>query len=215
MKKLLLIVSIVLCVSASVFADGFIGVEAGVGIDWMNEEATAKVKLPGSSVSVPFMTMEADTSSINFLIGAAGAHYFTDSIGLGYGFGAQIPMLYKIEDSDYGDLEDAPTTFKADLSFQYKHDFSEKMALEAGLGLFVTLTMQDLYNGVDMSLWQFGLQGNVGISYKFVSSLALRAGTRIYSPFSTIADVNQDGAEYDATVFGIGFIPYIGLAYAY
>lgn len=210
MKKLLLIVSIVLCVSASVFADGFIGVEAGVGIDWMNEEATAKVKLPGSSVSVPFMTMEADTSSINFLIGAAGAHYFTDNIGLGYGLSMDFPQLYKRGDFDYQEETSAWKSLKGDLSFQFKHDFSRKFALEAGLGMYV------LYSWMtesDFTMWQFGAQGNLGISFKVLSSLALRTGVKIYTPFDTTAKAGD--IKIVRNEKGVGLIPYIGLAFAY
>ena len=117
MKKFLLIAAIVLCVSASVFADGFIGVETGLDINWMKE------KQSGHDTG--------DTSTMSLAVGAAGVHYFTDSIGLGYGLGMEFPLLSKWEDSDYQDIENVANVFKGDLSFQFKHDFSEKMALEA------------------------------------------------------------------------------------
>ena len=195
MKKFLLIAAIVLCVSASVFADGFIGAEAGFDINWINS------KYGDSSEGVDLSTMAFD-------VGLSGAHYFTDSIGLGYGLGLQFPFLQKYEDFDYVDYEDAPTTFKGDLSFQFKHDFSEKMALEAGAGMYFLF-----YSESSMSEVQLGAQGNVGIAYKIVSSLALRAGARMYVPFYT--SILSDGHEMDIKEFGVGLVPYIGLAFAY
>ena len=203
MKKLLLIISIVLCVSVSVFADGFIGVETGLDINWMKE------KQSGHDTG--------DTSTMSLAVGAAGVHYFTDSIGLGYGLGMEFPLLWKWEDSDYQDIENAANVFKGDLSFQFKHDFSEKMALEAGVGMYVLYSWQDIGRSSSRSYWQFGAQGNIGISYKILSSLAFRAGTRIYTPFNTSAKAESFGYEidYDWTQTGIGLVPYIGLAYAY
>ncbi len=195
MKKLLLIISIVLCVSASVFADGFIGAEAGFDINWVNR------KYEGFSEGSDMSTMAID-------VGLSGAHYFTDSIGLGYGLGLQFPFMFKAGDSDYMDYKDAPTTFKGDLSFQFKHDFSEKMALEAGAGMYFLY-----YNESSWSQIQLGAQGNVGIAYNIVSSLALRAGAKLYVPFYTSQSVG--GAESDVNEFGVGLVPYIGLAYAY
>lgn len=195
MKKLLLIATIVLCVSASVFADGFIGAEAGYDINWMNQ----KVEGQGEG---------SDGSVMAFDVGLAGAHYFTDSIGLGYGLGMQFPFQQRWGDSEYMDVDDAPTTFKGDLSFQFKHDFSEKMALEAGAGLYFNYQTES-----SMSRIQFGVQGNVGIAYKLISSLALRAGARIYTPFYTSQSWN--GHDMDLTVVGVGLIPYVGLAFAY
>ena len=195
MKKFLLIAAIVLCVSASVFADGFIGAEAGFDINWMNQ----KIKGQGEGM---------DMSTMAFDVGLSGAHYFTDSIGLGYGLGLQFPFQQKYEDSDYMDIEDAQTTFKGDLSFQFKHDFSEKMALEAGAGMYFIY-----YSESSVSTIQLGAQGNVGIAYKIVSSLALRAGAKLYVPFYTSQSMN--GHEVDMSVFGVGLVPYIGLAFAY
>lgn len=195
MKKFLLIAAIVLCVSASVFADGFIGAEAGFDINWVNQ------KYEGSSEGV-------DSSLMAFDVGLSGAHYFTDSIGLGYGLGLQFPFQQKTGDSDYYDIENAPTTFKGDLSFQFKHDFSEKMALEAGAGMYFLF-----YSKSSMSTIQLGAQGNVGVAYKLVSSLALRAGAKLYVPFYTSQSIN--GHEMDMSVFGVGLVPYIGLAFAY
>ena len=199
MKKFLLIAAIVLCVSASVFADGFIGAEAGFDINWMNQ----KIKGQGEG-----MDMSTMASTMAFDVGLSGAHYFTDSIGLGYGLGLQFPFQQKFEDSDYMDYEDAPTTFKGDLSFQFKHDFSEKMALEAGAGMYFIY-----YSESSVSTIQLGAQGNVGIAYKIVSSLALRAGAKLYVPFYT--SQSKNGHEVDMSVFGVGLVPYIGLAYAY
>ena len=203
MKKLLLIISIVLCVSVSVFADGFIGVETGLDINWMKE------KIGGHD--------SGDTSTMSLAVGAAGAHYFTDCIGLGYGLGMEFPLLYKWEDSDYEDFEKAANVFKGDLSFQFKHDFSEKMALEAGAGIYVLYSWQDMGHSTSEYYWQFGAQGNIGISYKILSSLAFRAGTRIYTPFNTSSKTEIYGYEMDLewSQTGIGIIPYIGLAYAY
>lgn len=195
MKKLLLIATIVLCVSASVFADGFIGAEAGFDINWMNQ------KYEGFSEG-------SDMSTMAFDVGLSGAHYFTDSIGLGYGLGLQFPFLQKYEDSDYTDIENAPTTFKGDLSFQFKHDFSEKMALEAGAGMYFIY-----YSESSVSTIQLGAQGNVGVAYKLISSLALRAGAKLYVPFYT--SILSDGHEMDIKEFGVGLVPYIGLAFTY
>ena len=167
-------------------------------------------KYEGSSEGV-------DSSTMAFDVGLSGAHYFTDNIGLGYGFGMQFPFQQKYEDSDYMDIEDAQTTFKGDLSFQFKHDFSEKMALEAGAGMYFLYSWQDYDNNTTQSTVQLGVQGNVGIAYKIVSSLALRAGARMYVPFYTTQlmsgpDFNEDS---DVSVFGVGLVPYIGLAFAY
>lgn len=199
MKKLLLIISIVLCVSASVLADGFIGAEAGFDINWMNR------KVEGDSEGV-------DSSVMSFDVGLSGAHYFTDSIGLGYGLGLQFPFLQKTGDMDYQDVENGPTTFKGDLSFQFKHDFNEKMALEAGAGMYFLYSNKSSWSRV-----QLGAQGNIGIAYNIVSSLALRAGARMYIPFYTSESMSVYGTrlEYDVKEFGVGLVPYIGLAFAY
>lgn len=200
MKKLLLIVAIALCVSASVFADGFIGAEAGAGINWMKYGSDDNGK--------------TDISVISFTAGAAGAHYFTDNIGLGYGLSMDFPQLYKRGDFDYQEETSAWKSIKGDISFQFKHDFSRKFALEAGLGMYV------LYSWMtesDFSMWQFGAQGNLGISFKVLSSLALRTGVKIYTPFDTSANSRFDGIDhkYDIIEKGVGLIPYIGLAFAY
>ena len=195
MKKFLLIVAIVLCVSASVFADGFIGAETGFDINWVNR------KYEGFSEG-------SDMSTMAFDVGLSGAHYFTDSIGLGYGLGLQFPFMFKAGDSDYMDYKDAPTTFKGDLSFQFKHDFSEKMALEAGAGMYFTY-----YSKSSLSQIQFGAQGNLEISFKVLSSLALRTGVKIYTPFDTTA--KSGDIEIERNEKGVGLIPYIGLAFAY
>lgn len=196
MKKLLLIVAIALCVSASVFADGFIGAEAGAGINWMKYGSDDNGK--------------TDISVISFTAGAAGAHYFTDNIGLGYGLSMDFPQLYKRGDFDYQEETSAWKSIKGDISFQFKHDFSRKFALEAGLGMYV------LYSWMtesDFSMWQFGAQGNLGISFKVLSSLALRTGVKIYTPFDTTAKAGDIEIERDEK--GVGLIPYIGLAFAY
>ena len=200
MKKLLLIVAIALCVSASVFAVGFIGAEAGAGINWMKYGSDDNGK--------------TDISVISFTAGAAGAHYFTDNIGLGYGLSMDFPQLYKRGDFDYQEETSAWKSIKGDISFQFKHDFSRKFALEAGLGMYV------LYSWMtesDFSMWQFGAQGNLGISFKVLSSLALRTGVKIYTPFDTSANSRFDGIDhkYDIIEKGVGLIPYIGLAFAY
>lgn len=193
MKKLLLIVAIALCVSASVFADGFIGAEAGAGINWMKYEP------------------DDDTISvISFTAGAAGAHYFTDNIGLGYGLSMDFPQLYKRGDFDYQEETSAWKSIKGDVSFQFRHDFSRKFALEAGLGMYV------LYSWMtesDFTMWQFGAQGNLGISFKVLSILALRTGVKIYTPFDTTAKAGD--IEIERNEKGVGLIPYIGLAFAY
>lgn len=194
MKKLLLIVAIALCVSTSVFADGFIGAEAGAGINWM------KYNPDDNDIF----------SVISFTAGAAGAHYFTDNIGLGYGLSMDFPQLYKKGDLDYQEETSAWKSIKGDISFQFKHDFSRKFALEAGLGMYV------LYSWMtesDFSMWQFGAQGNLGISFKVLSSLALRTGVKIYTPFDTTAKAGDIEIERDEK--GVGLIPYIGLAFAY
>lgn len=191
MKKLLLIVAIALCVSASVFADGFIGAEAGAGINWMKDD-------------------NDNLSVISFTAGAAGAHYFTDNIGLGYGLSMDFPQLYKRGDFDYQEETSAWKSLKGDLSFQFKHDFSRKFALEAGLGMYV------LYSWMtesDFTMWQFGAQGNLGISFKVLSSLALRTGVKIYTPFDTTAKAGD--IKIVRNEKGVGLIPYIGLAFAY
>lgn len=196
MKKLLLIVAIALCVSASVFADGFIGAEAGAGINWMKYGSDDNGK--------------TDISVISFTAGTAGAHYFTDNIGLGYGLSMDFPQLYKRGDFDYQEETSAWKSIKGDISFQFKHDFSRKFALEAGLGMYV------LYSWMtesDFSMWQFGAQGNLGISFKVLSSLALRTGVKIYTPFDTTAKAGDIEIERDEK--GVGLIPYIGLAFAY
>ena len=196
MKKLLLIVAIALCVSTSVFADGFIGAEAGAGINWMKYGSDDNGK--------------TDISVISFTAGAAGAHYFTDNIGLGYGLSMDFPQLYKRGDFDYQEETSAWKSIKGDISFQFKHDFSRKFALEAGLGMYV------LYSWMtesDFSMWQFGAQGNLGISFKVLSSLALRTGVKIYTPFDTTAKAGDIEIERDEK--GVGLIPYIGLAFAY
>ena len=196
MKKLLLIVAIALCVSASVFADGFIGAEAGAGINWMKYGSDDNGK--------------TDISVISFTAGAAGAHYFTDNIGLGYGLSMDFPQLYKRGDFDYQEETSAWKSIKGDISFQFKHDFSRKFALEAGLGMYV------LYSWMtesDFSMWQFGAQGNLGISFKVLSSLALRTGVKIYTPFDTTA--KSGDIEIERNEKGVGLIPYIGLAFAY
>ena len=194
MKKLLLIVAIALCVSASVFANGFIGAEAGAGINWMKYGSDDNDNL----------------SVISFTAGVAGAHYFTDNIGLGYGLSMDFPQLFKRGDFDYQEETSAWKSIKGDLSFQFKHDFSRKFALEAGLGMYV------LYSWMtesDFSMWQFGAQGNLGISFKVLSSLALRTGVKIYTPFDTTAKAGDN--EIERNEKGVGLIPYIGLAFAY
>lgn len=215
MKKLLLIFAIVLCVSASVFADGFVGVETGPGISWFHQ-------------SVEVMNIEvfdADASSVDYFLGLTGAHYFNGSVGLGYGIALDWPLLEKVEDSDYEDVEDSEPSFIGILSFQYKNDLSTNLAVEAGLGMYVTHdsekeTVVFANNSIapmEMSLWQFGLLGNIGVAFEPVQSFAIRAGLRVYSPLFTTIDVEVSGIDIDAEVrtYGIAFIPYIGLAYAY
>lgn len=204
MKKLLLIVAIALCVSASVFADGFIGAEAGAGISWMSHE-------------VPADNSKHDLlSRISFTVGVAGAHYFTDNIGLGYGLGMDFPQLYKSGDYDYSEDLSEQKNIKGDISFQFKHEFSRKFALEAGLGMYVLYSWMTESDG-KWTQWQFGAQGNLGISFKVLSSLALRTGVKIYTPFDTSANSRFDGIDhkYDIIEKGVGLIPYIGLAFAY
>lgn len=203
MKKLLLIVAIALCVSASVFADGFIGAEAGAGISWMSHE-------------VPADNSKHDLSRISFTVGVVGTHYFTDNIGLGYGLNMDFPQLYKKGDFDYQEETSAWKSLKGDLSFQFKHDFSRKFALEAGLGMYVLYSWMTESDG-KWTQWQFGAQGNLGISFKVLSSLALRTGVKIYTPFDTSANSRFDDIDhkYDIIEKGVGLIPYIGLAFAY
>ena len=134
MKKLLLIATIALCVSASVFADGFIGAEAGAGINWM------KYNPDDNDIF----------SVISFTAGAAGAHYFTDNIGLGYGLSMDFPQLYKRGDLDYQEETSAWKSIKGDVSFQFKHNFSRKFALEAGLGMYVFYS----WTNENWSMWQ-------------------------------------------------------------
>ena len=65
----------------------------------------------------------------------------------------------------------------------------------------------------DFTMWQFGAQGNLGISFKVLSSLALRTGVKIYTPFDTTA--KKGDIEIERNEKGVGLIPYIGLAFAY
>ena len=179
------------------FADGFIGAEAGFGINWMSRET------PSDG------TGRMDMSTMSFTIGISGAHYFTDNIGLGYGLGMDFPFLVKWGEFDFQENLSEQKAIKGDISFQFKHDFSRKFALEAGLGMYVFYS----WTSEDWSVWQFGAQGNVGISYRIISSLALRTGMRIYTPFDSSA--KSGDIKYEWNEKGVGLIPYIGLAFAY
>ena len=68
MKKLLLIVAIALCVSASVFADGFIGAEAGAGINWMKYGSDDNGKTDISVISFTAGAAEVLITSLTTLV---------------------------------------------------------------------------------------------------------------------------------------------------
>lgn len=129
MKKTVLFFLVLILSAAAAFASGWIGVDTGANIMWTN----MKMDMGEESLSV-------SGSEIDYYLGLSGAHYFTDSVGLGYSVSMLYPLSAKVEDGDFQKVEDPDIQFKPALSFQYRYELGESMKLEAGIGLYYGYT---------------------------------------------------------------------------
>ena len=188
MKKILLVLLIISIVSASAFAGGWIGIDGGPGMSWMKAEGT-------------------DFAEISLNAGLSGAHYFTDSIGVGYGAGLRLPVKLKIENSSYSKVPDKELDVYANLSFQYKHDFTDSLALEAGAGAYIMADNQK-YLGED-KVWIAGFLGNIGVRLLPAKHISLGIGARFLVPVVTMHD------KSDIKIQGVDVQPYMSLAFSY
>lgn len=205
MKKTFLLFLVLILSAAAAFSSGWIGVDTGANIMWTN----MKMDMGEESLSV-------SGSEIDYYLGLTGAHYFTDSVGLGYSVSMLYPLSAKVEDGDFQKVEDPDIQFKPALSFQYRHELGESMKLEAGIGLYYGYTSTK-ESGMKISMLQIGAEGNVGISFEPAEHLALKAGAKVLVPIFTNASATMYGItlEYDVNCYGIGVIPYLGIAYIY
>ena len=89
MKKTVLFFLVLILSTAAAFASGWIGVDTGANIMWTN----MKMDMGEESLSV-------SGSEIDYYFGLTGAHYFTDSVGLGYSVSMLYPLSAKVEDGD-------------------------------------------------------------------------------------------------------------------
>lgn len=205
MKKTILLLMVLILGATAAFSSGWIGVDTGASIMWTD----TKMEIEGFG-SYPSVS----STEIDYYLGLTGAHYFNGSLGLGYSVSMLYPLSVKIDDSDFVDIEDPEIAVKLALSFQYQHGFSDSFSLEAGAGVY--------YNEISNSdakytTRQIGAEGNVGISFEVVSHLSLKAGAKILIPIHTWADTTGYGVsvDYDVSSYGVGVIPYAGIAFSY
>lgn len=124
--------------------------------------------------------------------------------------------LLTAEGGDFQKVEDPDIEFKPSLSFQYRHAFSESMTIETGIAVYYgyTLTKE---SGTKRSMWQICAEGNVGISFEPAEHLAVKAGAKVFVPIFINVSATMYGItlEYDVNCYGIGVIPYPGIACSY
>ena len=197
MKKTIVIVSLLLLAAGFAFADGWIGVDTGADIKW--------IKNADSPVDIT-------TTEIDYYLGASGAHYFGDSAGLGYSVSMLYPLMEKVGESDFHDIKNPDIIVKTSLSFQFKHDFSRSVSLEAGAGAYYAYSSQEVNSN-----HQIGIEGNVGLSFGVLDHLTLKLGAKVLVPVCTIKSTTVLGVteEFSVSEYGVGVIPYLGVAYSY
>ena len=205
MKKTVLLFALLLVSAGAAFSSGWIGVDTGADIMWMN----MKMDMGDAELSI-------SGSEIDYYLGLTGAHYFSDSAGLGYSVSMLYPLFSKVEDGDFQKEEDPDIEFKPSLSFQYRHAIRESTKIETGIGVYYGYTSTK-ESGMKISMWQIGAEGNVGISFEPAEHLAVKAGAKVIVPIFTNASATMYGItlEYDVNCYGIGVIPYLGIACSY
>lgn len=205
MKKTILLFMVLILGATAAFSSGWIGVDIGANIMWTN----MKMDMGEETLSI-------SGSEIDYYLGLTGAHYFTDSVGLGYSVSMLYPLSAKVEDGDFQKVEDPDIQFKPSLSFQYRHSLSESLKIETGVGVYYGYTSTK-ESGMKISMWQIGAEGNVGISFEPAEHLAVKAGAKVIVPIFTNASATMYGItlEYDVNCYGIGVIPYLGIACSY
>lgn len=205
MKKTILLFMVLILGATAAFSSGWIGVDTGANIMWTN-----------TKMDMGEETLSISGSEIDYYLGLTGAHYFTDSVGLGYSVSMLYPLSAKVEDGDFQKVEDPDIQFKPSLSFQYRHAISESTKIETGIGVYYGYTSTK-ESGMKISMWQIGAEGNVGISFEPAEHLALKAGAKVLVPIFTNASATMYGItlEYDVNCYGIGVIPYLGIACSY
>ena len=205
MKKTILLFMVLILGATAAFSSGWIGVDTGANIMWTN----MKMDMGEETLSI-------SGSEIDYYLGLTGAHYFTDSVGLGYSVSMLYPLSAKVEDGDFQKVEDPDIQFKPSLSFQYRHSLSESLKIETGVGVYYGYTSTK-ESGMKISMWQIGAEGNVGISFEPAEHLAVKAGAKVIVPIFTNASATMYGItlEYDVNCYGIGVIPYLGIACNY
>ena len=209
MKKTVLMISF-LFVSCIAFAGGWIGVETGAGFSWTDVRFSGDGKDAGTGT----------VSAVDFHASVAGAHYFTDSLGLGYSADIIYPVSAKTQDADFYDDFEKNITFKPALSFQFKHDFSRSMSLEAGAGAYFSYQEcdLDLFGAIiKAAVMQAGAGADLGFSFEMMDHLLLRAGVNVIVPVFTWLRISYEShsSGVDMSEYGAGVLPYIGLAYSY
>ena len=205
MKKTILLFMVMIMGATAAFSSGWIGVDTGANIMWTN-----------TKMDMGEETLSISGSEIDYYLGLTGAHYFTDSVGLGYSVSMLYPLSAKVEDGDFQKVEDPDIQFKPSLSFQYRHSLSESLKIETGVGVYYGYTSTK-ESGMKISMWQIGAEGNVGISFEPAEHLAVKAGAKVIVPIFTNASATMYGItlEYDVNCYGIGVIPYLGIACSY
>lgn len=243
MKKVISIL-IVLMVSASLFASGYIGIKTGAEMTF------------GSIYGMTVFSNESEPTSPNmgrydfqkyfWNVGISGANFFTNdrhhNFGLGYGidFGFRMSThssLVLPENSSGLDaigsilsniynaiiIEEVDVIYSPYIGAQYQYKSSDFLSIDASCGLGVQLGMAK-FQASDTSVVESFYHSvymylGAGISITPLDELQIKAGVDFALPFYYGQSAGSNSSTEKLNILsGVGAIaikPYLGLAYGY
>ncbi len=211
MKKVIILLSIIVLVASSLYADtdteqkGFFGLSGGYQFDRKD---------------ILHCTIASEIYSESFALNFDGAYFKEGNWGTALTVTSFMPTIYK-----YDEWDQKKDYYFTGLGFElmraYRHFYSDRLGLDAGLGAGLEY-MSGEHEDEDYVFHFFSLYlaGKVAGRYMITDKLMLRAGLEVDVPFMCIyySKYPGNGDHGDGTFdFEKGFYiqPFVGAAFVY
>lgn len=202
MRKIIVILSLLLCVAFSAFAaEGQIGLTLGFQNFWYDQDDGP-----------------ADMEERSLIITLDGANFFGENGGFGVEYGIGMSNVLNRKSGDLTvDSEEFHPDLALRLGLAYRYGFSDMFGIVAGLGASGHMSWHDDYMGWDkVTTMSISMYGKLALDITF-GSIRIDAGVGVGGPVYSkaeisVGDVTRSG---ETDLSGIFATPYISLSYVY
>lgn len=198
-KNALVCALVLLMASSAVFAAGGFdfGFSYGGAVDRM--KATSDINSDAHSATNWLTSYSSEVSY-------DGTWFADNGFGAGFGLGFVIPHVIR----EYGISYDPDTTmfgfaFKPYITARYRHDLTERLAWEAGLGVYLKAGSRQ-YQNVTYKTLETGAVADAAVRWNPTGSFIIKGGLKVSTPFYS----GIKAGEHKLTQYGFELTPYIG-----